>query len=175
MISFESFPNLETERLTLRQLNLNDAKAIFSLRTNKEVNEFITREVPNNLAEARAFIDSVTNLIDENKAIFWIIESKNNNELIGSIGLRHFDVEDNYAEIGYEINPSYQQRGLMNEAFEVVLEFAFEEMELETIEAFTHMDNDASIALLEKHNFVYQSERIDDKVESNYIYRLENS
>jgi len=175
MISFESFPKLETERLTLRQLNLNDAKSIFSLRTNKEVNEFITREVPNNLAEARAFIDSVTNLIDENKAIFWIIESKNNNELIGSIGLRHFDVEDNYAEIGYEINPSYQQRGLMNEAFEVVLKFAFEEMELEAIEAFTHMDNDASIALLEKHNFVYQSERIDDKVENNYIYRLENS
>ena len=40
---FTPFPVLETERLTLRELNLNDAKAIFGLRTNKEVNEFIDR------------------------------------------------------------------------------------------------------------------------------------
>ena len=70
---FTIFPVLETERLTLRALNLEDAKAIFGLRANKEVNEFIDRRSPKNLSEARAFIDLISNLAANNKGIFWVI------------------------------------------------------------------------------------------------------
>ena len=69
---FTIFPVLETERLTLRALNLEDAKAIFGLRANKEVNEFIDRRSPKNLSEARAFIDLISNLAANNKGIFWV-------------------------------------------------------------------------------------------------------
>ena len=136
--NFTPFPVLETERLTLRALNLDDAKAIFGLRTNKEVNEFIDRKTLNNLSEARAFIDRISNLTINNKGVFWVIESKSNHQLIGTIGLRNFEDEEEYAEIGYELDPIYQQKGFMREAFESILEFGFQEMELKTIEAFTH-------------------------------------
>tara|TARA_R110001592_G_scaffold164460_3_gene398620 strand:- start:3228 stop:3755 length:528 start_codon:yes stop_codon:yes gene_type:complete len=170
--NFTPFPVLETERLTLRVLNLDDAKAIFGLRTNKEVNEFIDRKTPNNLSEARAFIDRISNLTLNNKGIFWVIESKSNHQLIGTIGLRNFEDEEEYAEIGYELDPIYQQKGFMSEAFEAILEFGFQEMELKTIEAFTHKNNSDSISLLEKQDFVFQPDIKDEGFENNISYRL---
>jgi ribosomal-protein-alanine N-acetyltransferase len=170
--NFTPFPVLETERLTLRALTLEDAKAIFGLRTNKEVNEYIDRKVPRNLSEARAFIDRISTLAENNKGIFWVIASKSTNELMGTIGLRNFEDEEDYAEIGYEINPDYQERGYMSEAFEPVLNYGFQNLELKTIEAFTHKNNTASIALLEKLDFVFDPERKDEGFENNISYLL---
>ncbi|PQB07474.1 GNAT family N-acetyltransferase [Polaribacter filamentus] len=170
--NFTPFPVLETERLTLRALNLDDAKAIFGLRTNKEVNEFIDRKTPNNLSETRAFIDRISSLTINNKGIFWVIESKSNHQLIGTIGLRNFEDEEEYAEIGYELDPIYQQKGFMSEAFEAILEFGFQEMELKTIEAFTHKNNSDSISLLKKQDFVFQPDIKDEGFENNISYRL---
>ena len=171
-INFTPFPVLETDRLILRALNLEDAKAIFGLRTNKEVNEFIDRKTPNNLSEARAFIDKIAKLEENNKGVFWVIASNSTNELMGTIGLRNFEDEENYAEIGYEISPDYQERGYMSEAFEAVINYGFQNLEIETIEAFTHKNNIASIALLEKQNFVLDPERRDEGFENNRSYRL---
>jgi len=171
--NFTPFPVLDTERLTLRAIELSDAKAIFGLRTNKEVNTFITRAPLHNLSETRAFIDNRANAALENIGIFWVLESKNNAELIGTIGLGNFEVEENYAEIGYDVHPDFQERGYMSEAFEAVLEFAAKQMDLKTVEAFTHQNNNASIALIEKYLFELQPEKKDSKIEDNRIYRLE--
>lgn len=169
---FTNFPVLQTERLTLRELNLNDAKAIFRLRTKKEVVEFIDRKTLNNLSETRAFIDRISKLTSSNKGVFWVIESRNNQQVIGTIGLRNFEDEEDYAEIGYELEPSYQQKGFMSEAFKVVIEYGFKKMELKTIEAFTHKNNRASIALLEKQKFVFEPEIKDEGFENNISYRI---
>jgi ribosomal-protein-alanine N-acetyltransferase len=165
--NFSPFPVLETERLILRALNLEDAKPLFGLRSNKHVNEFIDRKIPKNLSETRGFIDKISTLIAHNTTVFWVLEATHNNELIGTISLRYFDFEDNYAEIGYEIHPDYQERGYMSEALKMVKEFGFEKLDLKTIEAFTHKNNTASIALLEKHNFIFHPEREDEGFENN--------
>jgi len=171
--NFTPFPVLETERLTLRELNLDDAKAIFGLRTNKEINEFIDRKTLNNLSESRAFIDLISNLASNNEGVFWVLQSKSNHQLIGTIGLRNFEDEENYAEIGYELDPNYHQKGIMSEAFEEILKFGFQNLELKIIEAFTHEKNTASIALLKKQKFVLDPERREEGFENNRSYRLE--
>ena len=170
--NFTPFPVLETERLTLRALELNDAKAIFGLRTNKGVNTFITRTMLNNLSETRAFIDRISNSIANNTSIFWVLESKDTAELIGTVGLRNFEIEEDYAEIGYDMHPDFQEDGYMSEAFKAILNFATKQMELKFVEAFTHKDNNASIALLEKFNFELQPDRKDANVKENQIYRF---
>jgi ribosomal-protein-alanine N-acetyltransferase len=170
--NFTSFPVLETERFTLRAVNLNDAKAIFGLRTNKEVNTFITRTMLNNLSEARAFIDSISNSVANNTGVFWVLESKDTAELLGTVGLRNFDIEEDSAEIGYDMHPDFQENGYMSEAFKVILNFAAKQMDLKFIEAFTHKDNNASLALLEKYNFELQPDRKDVGFEDNRVYRL---
>ena len=168
--NFTSFPVLETERFTLRALDLSDAKAIFGLRTNKEVNTFITRTRLNNLSETRAFIDRISNSIANNTSIFWVLETKDTAELLGTVGLRNFDIEEDSAEIGYDMHPDFQENGYMSEAFKVILNFAAKQMDLKFIEAFTHKENNASVALLEKFNFELQPDRKDANVAENHIY-----
>jgi ribosomal-protein-alanine N-acetyltransferase len=170
--NFTPFPVLETERLTLRALELNDAKAIFGLRTNKEVNTFITRTMLNNLSETRALIDSISNSIANNTRIFWVLESKNTAELLGTIGLNNFETEENYAEIGYDLHPDFQENGYMSEAFEAILKFSAKQMDLKFVEAFTHQNNNASVALLKKYNFELQPDKKDADFEDNQIYRF---
>ena len=170
--NFTPFPVLETERFTLRALELNDAKALFGLRTNKEVNTFITRTRLNNLSETRAFIDRISNSIANNTGVFWVLESKDTAELLGTLGLCNFEIEEDYAEIGYDMHPDFQEDGYMSEAFKAILNFAAKQMDLKFIEAFTHKENNASVALLEKFNFELQPDRKDANVAENHIYRF---
>lgn len=170
--SFIDFPELTTERLTLRQLSFDDKKAIFRLRSNRDVNQFIERDTPKNLNQAEGFIQTCLDEFENKNRVFWAIISDDYNQLIGTIVFHNINLEDNYAEIGYEMNPDYQDEGYMTEAMESVLEFGKNSMELKTIEAFTHHNNSASIALLEKYNFELQSERKDENVEDNRIYSL---
>ena len=171
--NFCPFPVLETKRLLIRELNLNDTKAIFDLRTNKENNTFIIRNNPKNLSETRAFIDVISNLVADNKCVFWVIILKKNNKLIGTIGLRNFKDHDNYAEVGFELSPNSKKKGFMNEALQKIINFGFNNLHLKTIEAFTHKNNIASKALLEKCNFIFQPERRDKGFDNNIIYNLE--
>jgi len=60
----------------------------------------------------------------------------------------------------------------MNESCKAVLNFGLYSMNLKTIEAFTHKDNEASKALLKKHQFVFQVERREDGFENNRIFKL---
>jgi ribosomal-protein-alanine N-acetyltransferase len=53
--SFTPFPVIKTERLTLRQLSVNDDKEIFALRSDKQVNKYLDREPSNSIEDARKF------------------------------------------------------------------------------------------------------------------------
>lgn len=171
--SFNLFPELSTERLVLRQLNFDDKKAIFRLRSNKEINEFIERDTPQNLNQAEGFIQTCLDEFENENRVFWAMAQEDSNQLIGTIVFHKIDLENNYAEIGYELNPDYQDEGYMSEAMKTILEFGKTAMHLNIVEAFTHQNNTASIALLEKHQFALQSERKDENFEDNRIYKLD--
>ena len=162
------FPELSTERLTLRQLSSKDKRAIFKLRSSKEINKLITRETPKNLNDADAFIQTCLNEFEYENRIFWAIEKSN--QLIGTIVFHNINKENSYAEIGYELNPDFQNEGFMNEAMEAVLDFGKTTLKLKTIEAFTHQNNNASITLLEKHQFILEDD--DDLFGDNRIFSL---
>ena len=173
LFSFIHFPEINTERLLLRQLNSDDALAIFKLRSNKESNKLITRNTPKSLDEASEFITICHQEFEKENRIFWAMVSKETNEVIGTIVYHKISLDTNYAEIGYELDPIFHQKGFMSEAMNAVLEFGGSKMKLKVIEAFTHKNNIASIALLEKHLFVFQPERRDEGFENNRIFRLD--
>ena len=173
LFSFIHFPEINTERLLLRQLNTDDVKAIFKLRSNKEINKLISRNTPKSLDEASEFITICHQEFEKQNRIFWAMVLKETNEVIGTIVYHKISLDTNYAEIGYELDPSFHQKGFMSEAMNAVLEFGISKMNLKVIEAFTHKNNIASIALLEKHLFVFQPKRRDEGVENNRIFRLD--
>lgn len=164
-----TFPELSTERTILRQLSFKDKRAIFKLRSNKDINKLITRQIPKNLNDADAFIEGCLSEFENENCIFWAMQLQETQQIVGTIALNKINSKNSYAEIDYELSPDYQKEGLMTEAMKVVLEFGKNTLNLKTIDAFTHKNNNDSITLLEKHQFTLGD---DDLFGDNCIFSL---
>jgi ribosomal-protein-alanine N-acetyltransferase len=151
--NFLPFPELQTERFLFRKLKPEDKEAVFEIRSNPEVMKYIPRPVAQTLADAVTHIESVLTLLRENNGVTWAIEEKQSKQLIGTIGFWRFEKENYRAEIGYILNPKWQNKGVMHEALSVTIPFAFEQIQLHSIEAVIDPENIASAKLLEKNKF----------------------
>ena len=152
--TFTPFPILITERLTLRQLAIDDEQQIFTLRSDSEINKYLDRQVSNTSDDARNFINKIT----ESDSLYWAITFSDKNLLVGTICLFGFSDENYNCEIGYELLTDFQGQGIMKEAVEKVIDYAFNTIKVKQIEAFLHRDNLSSIKLLEKFSFRNSSE-----------------
>ena len=167
---YKPFPILKTERLVLRQLTQHDKLAIFTLRSDAQVNKYLYRPQPHHVDEVIEFINKINKAIEQNKSFYWAISLKNSDELIGTICLWNFSDDHQTAELGYELMPNFQGQGIMNEAIKAVLQYAFEIIELKIIVACPHKDNKNSIKLLEKNGFKWENDKIDEDNLNNLIY-----
>lgn len=152
--SFAPFPVLKTERLTLRQLVIADEQEILILRSDSDINKYLNRQLSNTIDDARDFISKV----NENKSLYWAITVGDDDILVGAICLFGFSDGNNKCEIGYELLTNFQGRGVMKEAAQKVIDYAFNIINVQQIEAFVHADNLNSIKLLEKLSFIRSNE-----------------
>ncbi len=152
-LNVQPFPVLKTDRLVLRAMHNDDAEAIWLLRSDERVNKYIDRPKAITIEDAENFIKKIESAIANNESFYWGINLKNNNTLIGTICLFHISTENNTAEIGYELLPAFQGKGLMNEAITAVIELAFETIKVKTITAFLKPENERSVNILTRNNF----------------------
>lgn len=152
-INFLSFPELKTEHCTLRQLTNEDEKEIFALRSDEKVNKYLDRPPAKTLDDARQFIQRINNSIAENIVIYWAITPHNNNKLFGTICFWNFSEDFYTAEIGFELLPEFQGKGIMQEVLTSVIEFGFGNLNLKSIEGEVDPNNLRSIKILERNNF----------------------
>jgi [ribosomal protein S5]-alanine N-acetyltransferase len=151
--NFKPFPVLKTERLTLRQLVNSDANEIFALRSDGNVNKYLDRKPSKSIDDAKTFIQTINENIQRNDSIYWAITLNGADKLIGTICLFDFSDDNLKAEIGYELLPGFQGKGIMREATSKVIDFGSQHIGLNSIEAYTHFENQSSTRLLEKFNF----------------------
>lgn len=161
---------LITDKVKLSAPEKSDAVNLFHLRTDASVNKYIERNLPQSVADVEEFIEQR----NANKNdYYFIIKTLTNSELAGAICLKDIDKASKYAEVGYELLPHFQGKGIMTSALRKVIDFAFTELGLEIIEAFTHAENLPSRKLLESFNFKLIPGKIDPHNLNNVIYRLE--
>ena len=168
-INFTPFPLLETERLTLRQLSLEDANEIFRLRSDKSVNKFLDRPIAKTIDDANQFINKINDSIAKNELIYWVITLKNHPKLIGTICLWNISEDRSKAEIGFELLLEYHGKGIMQEVILKVIKYGFEEMHLRSIDGDVDPSNLKSIKLLEKNGFIFHK-----RLPNTLIYSLQN-
>ena len=154
-----NFPILTTPRLSLRQLSITDAPAIFVLRSNSEINQYLDRKPAGSLEDAEVFIRSVNESNEKKDSYYWGFTERGMDKVIGIVCLFQFAKDRLSAEIGYELLPAHQGKGLMQEAVAAVVAYGFQELGLESIEAFTHPENHRSVRLLERVGFGMVGER----------------
>jgi [ribosomal protein S5]-alanine N-acetyltransferase len=143
-------PVLTTQRLTLRQPGMHDEQEIFALRTDPDIHQYLDRPIADSIDDARTFIKRINEHTDKNNSLYWAITFSDHNRLVGTVCLFNFSADDEKCEIGYELLPNFQGKGVMTEALEKVIDYAFNTIGVRKIEAFVHKDNVRSIVLLKK-------------------------
>lgn len=175
-LSFSPFPQLKTPRLLLRQLTIEDKDRLLHLHSDERVRTFIDRPKAKSIEDALKFIKKINDGIVENKWIYWAITEVENTQLIGTICLWNFpdDVSkiknpiEFKGEIGYELLPGSQGKGIMQEAVEHIIRFAFITLKLKSLEAYTNAKNTKSINLLKRNGFNKK-----DTIEVKYVHKNE--
>jgi ribosomal-protein-alanine N-acetyltransferase len=168
-----SFPVLKTKHLILRRLIPEDRKAIFMLRNDEQVNRFIRRNSMTSETEAAVFMEKIWSNGDRGPDVFWAICLDTQSDIIGTICFWNFSEGRKLAELGYELFPAFQGRGLMSEAVKAVLDYGFKDLGLTTIEAYTHKDNMRSRKMLAKFQFRHLPDKADPDNENNEVYSLQ--
>ena len=156
--NFSPFPELETERLLLRELTTGDASALFAIRSDPAAMKYIDRPLATTIDDALAFIKMITDALATNDSVTWAICLKDDPiNVIGYVVYWHFVKEHYRAELGYMLHTSYWGKGIMKEALNKLVPFAFEEVKLHSIEARINPDNIASANILESVGFVREA------------------
>ena len=165
------FPILISERLNLRKILATDVDRVFYFRSDKEINKYIKRP-PQTPEMAIAHIQLLESNLKSDIGIAWGISTKESNVLIGSICLWNFSEDKKKAEVGYDLDPKFQGKGIMSEALKTVLDFAFNQRGFETIEAYTDYRNIPSKTLLKRHGFIPREGVKDTDNQYNEVYYL---
>ncbi|SFB26319.1 MULTISPECIES: GNAT family N-acetyltransferase [unclassified Bacillus (in: firmicutes)] len=171
------FPNLETERLHLRELTVKDIDGIYDCFSNEKVTRYYGQEQLQDREQAKGFITFFSKNYEEKRGIRWGIEMKGTEGIIGTIGLNAWSPKHKRAEIGYEIHPDYWRKGYASEAVKEILSYSFEVLGLTRIGAVVFIENQSSNKLLLKlgfqqegilRNYMYQ----DGEPYDTYVYSL---
>ncbi|MFT0803439.1 GNAT family N-acetyltransferase [Bacillus swezeyi] len=147
------FPNLDTERLILREITHDDAEGIFACFSNDNITRFYGQDSLETIDQARGFVDFFAKNFEEKKGMRWGIERKGEKGLIGTIGFNVWSPKHKRAEIGYEIHPDHWRKGYMSEAVSKILSYGSETLGLTRIGAVVFIENAASNNLLTKMGF----------------------
>ena len=142
---------LETPRLLLRPLMLEDAPIVSKLAGRREIAD-TTLAIPHPYSEAQAREWIATHLVASgtHKEIIFAIALKLSGQVTGTIGLRDIDNEHSQAEMGFWVAVEAWGKGYATEASSTVLRFGFEELQLNRIYASHMVRNQASGRVLEK-------------------------
>ena len=147
---YKNLPGLETPRLILRKVALDDLEDVFAYSSDGEVTRFLRWGPHRTLEETESYIREVLREYDEGRDGPWAVEHRQTGRVVGSVHLMAISAQHSKAEIGFVLSRSHWNRGLISEALTRVLEYSFESIGLNRIEGFCLLDNRAGIGVLEK-------------------------
>ena len=148
-------PVIETDRLRLRPLQMEDGPHVFAIFSNERVLRHYGMEPHQTLEETEQMLTHMLAQIETGAIIRFAIELRESNTLIGTIGFHNRAPSHRRAEIGYELSPEYWCTGYATEALLAALQFAAT-CEIERVGAIVYIDNIASQRMLEKNGFIQE-------------------
>ncbi len=163
--NFSPFPILHSKRLSFRRITPDDVSEIFFLRSDPRVMKYRNSAPAKDNADATLYLDRANAEVEKNSGITWGITLKGENKIIGYIGFWHTQAAHFQTEVGYSLHPDYWRQGLMSEALQTIIDYAFNQTDLHSIVANVNVNNQASMALLEKNGFVKKAH-----FRENYFY-----
>ncbi|MGR5205954.1 GNAT family N-acetyltransferase [Vibrio sp. PNB23_22_7] len=161
---------LNTERLILRLVSVEDAPFILELYNHPDFYRFVGDKQIRTLDEAQRYIELNMLHMQKLKGVsLLVVETKDDNQPIGICGLVKRDTLT-ALDIGYGYLPTAYGKGYAIEAAKAVVKFARDGMNIENLVAITKNDNIRSISLLKKLGFQYQ--RVEQQYDNGRTLQL---
>ncbi|MBU9720377.1 MULTISPECIES: GNAT family N-acetyltransferase [Bacillaceae] len=172
------FKYVITEELDLRLLEPRHAEALFQLTDQSR--DYLREWLPwvdftKSINDSNNFIDSTLKQFSQNNGFQAGIWYKGH--LAGVIGLHSINWSNHSTSIGYWLGEGDQGKGIMTQACAEVVDYCFEELNLQRVEIRAATENLKSAKIPEKLNFpregcLKQSEKLYDKYVDHYVYGL---
>lgn len=158
---------IETKRLLLRPLELSDAEAMFSMDKNPEVHKYLWQTPTKKIEEIFKVIEFVQSQYAGNNIGRFATISKETSEFIGWTGIKFVNdhVENgntNFYDYGYRLHPDFWNKGFATEASIAWLEYGFNQMNIDKMNAYTHAENGASNHILHKVGMQFMEDYPDE-------------
>ncbi|WP_284652580.1 GNAT family N-acetyltransferase [Flavobacterium terrisoli] len=146
---------LATDRLILRPLELSDAADMFAMDSNPEVHKYLWQNPTQTIEEIIKVIENIHGQYERNNIGRFATILKETGEFIGWTGIKFITDEPengniNFYDYGYRLNPKFWGKGYASEASLAWLDYGFNEMKIDIMNAYAHHENGASNRVLEK-------------------------
>lgn len=152
-------PNLQEGRLILRPFEIADASRVQELAGDIKIAE-TTQNVPHPYLDgmAETWMNTHATAYDEMKMVTYAITLTESEELIGAISLG-LNMKHRKAELAYWIGVPYWNKGYCTEASKLLIDFGFNELNLNKIFALSLVSNTGSYKVMEKLGMTYEGTR----------------
>jgi [ribosomal protein S5]-alanine N-acetyltransferase len=149
-----NFELLQTERLLLRKISPKELNYFFENCSEETIRKELNILTDSQFAKEKEKFNKGYSDYRRSLLGFQLID-KTTREIIGNCGYHNWQAEHRRAEIGYDLaKDEFKRKGLMSEAMKAVIDYGFGSMKLIRIEACVSPNNEASLKLLQKFNFV---------------------
>ena len=144
---------LETNRLILRQMTVNDADEVFENWTNSEfVAKYLTWAPHSSIQVTKEYLKFEEVSREEG----WGIVLKETNHLIGNIAVIEDKQKSNTKTIGYVLGEAFWNQGYMSEALTEVIDFLFKATQVNRIEAEHDVENPGSGKVMKNSGMTFE-------------------
>ena len=162
---------LETDRLRLRRLTLQDRADIHSVLLDARI--MTAMHLPCSEEFADQWLARQIALYETHGTANWYAERKADGAFIGIMGLMTHEMNGaSVAELGYLIHPDYQRQGYASEGAKGCMEYAFHVLNADYVTASIAADNTPSMSLAEKLGLFPVEEHIYRRNGENVRYIL---
>jgi len=147
---FQHTPVIRAERLHLRKLTMRDANDIFEYSKDPLVAEHVLWDAHRSVSDSKGYLRWMIRKYRFGEPSSWGIALNEDDKVIGTIGFMWIQPENSAAEVGYSLSRAHWNRGYMTEALHAILDYGFNHMNLNRIEAMHETGNPASGAVMRK-------------------------
>ena len=150
---FKPFPKIKADNLLLRFNKFRDIKDIYEIYKEKEVCKYSDILVYDSIYDARYYYFNNLKKYLKKCCYSFMVEDTNINKVIGTVSITQCSYNYKIVQIGYSFNKNFHKKGYATKAVSAFIEFCFNKLETERVEALVLPENIASIKLLEKLGF----------------------
>lgn len=143
---------LNTERLNIKPISILNIEDVYKLQSLEKTTKYNTSKIPKNINETKITVENwiLENEKENPKRFTFLVELIDGNKFIGLIGINLGKEHYKNAEIWFQYDYKFWNKGYATESLRKIIDFGFENLKLHRIEAGCAIENIGSISVLEK-------------------------